>query len=174
MLSPSLSAGGSSTTLMRQIDGGIGFIGYYLEGQQEPHTGALQFAGHLVQDSETAGGTERRQTFLGPASPALSYIIHLCKPPSADQCRAAEAERAGEPPGRGEKNQLLLWKRQPEKNWGCVPGRGGRGRSVSAWKQPCGLCTCTTLCTSSHRKREDRKCRANSKKSSTIQIRLFQ
>lgn len=29
---------------------------------------------------------------------------------------AAEAERSGEPPGWGEKNQLLLWKRQPEKN----------------------------------------------------------
>lgn len=48
MLSPNPSAGGSSATLMRQIDEGIGFIGHYLEGQQEPHTGALQFAGHLV------------------------------------------------------------------------------------------------------------------------------
>lgn len=48
VLSLYLSAGGSSTTLMGQIDEGIGFIGHYLEGQQEPHTGALQFAGHLV------------------------------------------------------------------------------------------------------------------------------
>lgn len=79
MLFPHPSAGGSSATLMRQIDEGIGFIGYYLEGQQEPHTGALQFVGHLVQDSETAGGTERRQTVRGPASPAPSCIVHLCR-----------------------------------------------------------------------------------------------
>lgn len=72
VLSLYLSAGGSSTTLMGQTDEGIGFIGHYLEGQQEPHTGALQFAGHLVRGSETAGGTERRQTVPGPAFPAPS------------------------------------------------------------------------------------------------------
>lgn len=165
---------------MRQIDEGIGFIGYYLEGQQEPHTRALQFAGHLVQDSETAGGTERRQTVRGPASPALSYIIHLCKLPSADQCRAAEAERAGEPPGRGEKNQLLLWKRQPEKNWGCVPGRGGRGAQCQlgnslAASAPAPRCaqvaTGSTRTGSAEQTALKKKKR---KKSSTIQISLFQ
>lgn len=50
---------------------------------------------------------------LGP----VSYIyVGFPQPVGAEQ---------GEQPGRGEKNQLLLWKRQPEKNWGCVPGKGG-------------------------------------------------
>lgn len=34
-----LPADGSNTSAMRQIERGIGFIGYYLEGQQELHTG---------------------------------------------------------------------------------------------------------------------------------------
>lgn len=47
---------------------------------------------------------------LGP----VSYIYVRVRQPIP--CRAAEAERTGEPQGWGEKNQLLLWKRQPEKN----------------------------------------------------------
>lgn len=36
---PYLPADGSNTSAMTQIERGIGFIGYYLEGQQELHTG---------------------------------------------------------------------------------------------------------------------------------------
>lgn len=44
---------------------------------------------------------------------------------------------------------------------GLCAGWGREGRVVSAWRQPCGLCTCTTLCTRSRRKHEDRKCRTS-------------
>lgn len=38
---------------------------------------------------------------------------------------------------------------------------GAEGCLVSAWKQSCGLCTCTTLCMTSCRKLEDRKYRVS-------------
>lgn len=176
MLSLYLSAGGSSTTLMGQIDEGIGFIGHYLEGQQEPHTGALQFAGHLVWDSETAGGTERRQTVPGPAFPARSCIVHLCTSPSADPVQSGRG-RVHEGAARlGWEKSAVAMETAVREELGLCAGWGREGRLVSAWKQPRGLCTCTALCTRSHRKHGDRKCRTNSarrekkKKKSTMQI----
>lgn len=162
VLSLYLSAGGSSTTLMGQIDEGIGFIGHYLEGQQEPHTGALQFAGHLVWDSETAGGTERRQTVPGPAFPARSCIVHLCTSPSADPVQSGRG-RVHEGAARlGWEKSAVAMETAVREELGLCAGWGREGRLVSAWKQPRGLCTCTALCTRSHRKHGDRKCRTNS------------
>lgn len=76
----------------------------------------------------------------GPAFPARSCIIHLCTLASALRGGAGGGGQAGR-----EKSAVAMETAAREEPGLCA-GWGWEGHAVSAWKQPRGLCTCTTLC----------------------------
>lgn len=154
-----LPADGSHTSVMRQIERGIGFIGYYLEGQQELHTGHSSSLATWSKAHRQLVEARGDKPSAARPSPINLYHTCMCAPLSLSHIeQRTQSARGSRRVGAREKISCCHGDDR-QRRTRAVCWVGAEGCLVSAWKQSCGLCTCISLCMTSCRKHEDRKYR---------------